>query len=242
MKSKSHWACLIFAILGIWIVGCETPDSQQAGAKDSQAEGATEETMAQTLPPSADEILVSEAALAAENTGGKQASGATSESEKQEAITSGAASTPREAPAVPDEKPPKTPVQAAADLPINVETKRILEAQPSVEPSEPAKAETEPAKAETTVAAATPTDENKPRVKESPSESPFIGVVVLLPSKKNFVVVDFRSGEVPPIRSELGVYRRNMFVGSVRIAEPVRPPLASADILSGTLKRGDVVR
>lgn len=70
----------------------------------------------------------------------------------------------------------------------------------------------------------------------------FSGSVVLLNPKENFVIVNFQPGSVPPLRSELGVYRENVFVGSVRITDPIKPPLASADILSGSIQRGDVVR
>ncbi len=70
----------------------------------------------------------------------------------------------------------------------------------------------------------------------------FEGKVVLVNQAKKFLIVDFREAKVPPVRSELGVYRGGVFVGSLRITEPVKPPLASADILSGTLRRGDVVQ
>ena len=70
----------------------------------------------------------------------------------------------------------------------------------------------------------------------------FVGHIVLLNQEKNFVVIDFERGMVPPVRSELGVYRNDIFVGSVRITDPVKPPMASADILTGVLRQGDVVR
>ncbi len=70
----------------------------------------------------------------------------------------------------------------------------------------------------------------------------FVGRVVLLNTKKGFVVVDFHGSRVPPVQSELGVYRDGVFVGSLRITDPVKPPLASADVLTGTLRRGDVVQ
>ncbi len=76
----------------------------------------------------------------------------------------------------------------------------------------------------------------------SPSKPLFVGHVVLVNSKKHFVIVDFNARKVPPLRSELGVYRNNQFVGSIRITPPIKPPLTSADILMGTLRRGDEVR
>lgn len=76
----------------------------------------------------------------------------------------------------------------------------------------------------------------------SPSKPLFVGRVVLVNSKKHFVIIDFNARKVPPLRSELGVYRNNQFVGSIRITPPIKPPLTSADILMGTLRRGDEVR
>lgn len=97
----------------------------------------------------------------------------------------------------------------------------------------------------------------KPAVKETPArdssppgpaatvppvESPYEGTVVLLNLPKEFVIVDFARGKVPPARSELGVYRSGIFVGSVRITPPSKGSLVAADILTGTLRRGDTVR
>lgn len=77
---------------------------------------------------------------------------------------------------------------------------------------------------------------------EAPSESPFEGTVVLLNLQKGFVIVDFARSKMPPARSELGVYRGGIFVGSLRITPPAKGSLVAADILSGTLRRGDTVR
>ncbi len=121
------------------------------------------------------------------------------------------------------------------------ENKTEGQSQPASSESKEIAAQPEPAKTET-LSAKPKTEEITPSAQKSVSESPFIGTVVLSPLQKKFVVVDFRNGEVPPIRSELGVYREGIFVGSVRISEPVKPPLASADILSGALRRGDVVQ
>ncbi|MCC7519395.1 MAG: hypothetical protein IT578_09450 [Verrucomicrobiae bacterium] len=81
------------------------------------------------------------------------------------------------------------------------------------------------------------------RVAPSPApDSSFEGVVVILNLQKGFVIVDFSNSKLPPPRSELGVYRDGVFVGTVRITPPIKPPFVSADILSGTLRRGDRVR
>lgn len=74
------------------------------------------------------------------------------------------------------------------------------------------------------------------------ASSSFQGSVLLKNSAEKNVIVTFDDGAVPPLRSEMGVYRQNVFVGSVRITGPVRPPLAAADVLTGSIQKGDVVR
>jgi hypothetical protein len=136
------------------------------------------------------------------------------------------------------------------------EAMALAEALPSAEEVATPSAKAEPAKAPAKAASAAPsTAKPAPAAKAtsrgaaaakitsvSPDESPFEGSVVLLNLQKGFVIVDFGKGKVPPARSELGVYRGGIFVGSVRITPPIKPPLASADILNGTLRRGDTVR
>ena len=87
-------------------------------------------------------------------------------------------------------------------------------------------------------------DSTTPKLAATPPsvESPFEGNIVLLNLQKGFVIVDFSKSMMPPIRSELGVYRGGIFVGSLRITPPSKPPLVSADILTGALRRGDTVR
>lgn len=68
------------------------------------------------------------------------------------------------------------------------------------------------------------------------------GTVIRLDPKENFVVINFGSGYVPPLHSELDVYREGQVVGSIRITNPIKPPFASANILAGTLRHGDVIR
>ncbi len=75
-----------------------------------------------------------------------------------------------------------------------------------------------------------------------PSVSTFVGHIVILNQEKNFVVVDFERGVIPPVRSELGVYRNDIFVGSIRITDQIKSPMVVADILTGTLRQGDTVR
>lgn len=68
------------------------------------------------------------------------------------------------------------------------------------------------------------------------------GKIAIINTKENFVVVNFYPGKVPPAHSEMGVYRGDSLVGSVRITEPIKPPVAPADIMNGNLQRGDEVR
>lgn len=103
----------------------------------------------------------------------------------------------------------------------------------SVEVSKEEKAE-EPMK-ESKVEEVTPAPTAKPK------NPKYVGMVMVVNSKKNFVVVDFGEN-MPAVKSELGVYRYDVFIGSIRVTEPVKAPLATADILNGTLKKGDEVR
>lgn len=57
-----------------------------------------------------------------------------------------------------------------------------------------------------------------------------------------FVVLDFRSRVMPPVGTELNVYRGTARVGAVRLTEPVRTRFATADILSGDILIGDEAR
>jgi len=123
--------------------------------------------------------------------------------------------------------------------------------------SEHPQAPKEPASGETPKAAADPSetpvpvpDQAKPKVEDvTPAPEPpppppnYQGTVAFLDLKQKFVIIDFKhKNNVPPVRSELGVYRNGRFVGSIRITPPVKPPNASADILQGSLRQGDEVR
>ena len=68
------------------------------------------------------------------------------------------------------------------------------------------------------------------------------GVVAVINTAENVVVLDFGRNEIPSVHSQLSVYRDGVVVGTVLITDPVKPPLATADVLSGTLQRGDVIR
>ncbi len=82
--------------------------------------------------------------------------------------------------------------------------------------------------------------QNDPYYKQS--EYLPIGFVSTVNVVENFAVVNFSSSVMPRAGDELKVYRAGRPVGSVKITEPLRPPLATADILTGELQRGDAVR
>ena len=150
--------------------------------------------------------------------------------------------------------------EARAATPPAPEKKAETPATPPAEPTpapektEPAAPETktpeptpEPAPAATTTPAPAPITEVKPE--EAPAAAPtpadattYEGRISIVNQKKGFVVIDFQQTGVPPVRSEMGVYRDNQFVGSIRITPPVKGSMATADTLTGTLRRGDVVR
>ena len=120
--------------------------------------------------------------------------------------------------------------------------------------SEPVKSEPETVKSEPVKVEVVKTEPKEtPKTVESPSAeptvaaaetpvSPFAGTVLLINLKKKFVVVDFSKAQMPPVKSELGVYRDGQFIGSVRITEPTKAPLATADIVQGVVRKGDSVR
>ena len=65
------------------------------------------------------------------------------------------------------------------------------------------------------------------------------GKIASVNSELGFVVVDFASQPMPAVGTRLNVYRGHIRVGTVRITEPVRAPLATADIVEGDVRVGD---
>ena len=61
-------------------------------------------------------------------------------------------------------------------------------------------------------------------------------------SQYKFVVIDFTSRVMPPIGTELTVYRAGKRVAVVRITEPARAQFATADVLEGDPQAGDEAR
>jgi hypothetical protein len=66
--------------------------------------------------------------------------------------------------------------------------------------------------------------------------------IVSLNSDLGFVVIDFTSQPLPVVGTRLNVYHGDKKVGVVRITEPVRAPLATADIVEGQMRVGDEAR
>jgi hypothetical protein len=73
----------------------------------------------------------------------------------------------------------------------------------------------------------------------SPVELGAVARIASVNPEHGFVVIDFASQTVPPVGTRLNVYRGDKRVGAVRITEPVRAPLATADIVEGQVRVGD---
>jgi hypothetical protein len=139
-----------------------------------------------------------------------------------------------------------TAAHAPASTPAPVEQspeaakKDLLQVEP-VKESAPETARTEePAKMPVKEPAREPAPETTKPMESSP-EGAVLGKVVLVNPKQNFVVIHF-SKAIPPLQSVLTIYRDRVAVGTVRITTPINPPHASADVVSGAIKRGDLVR
>jgi len=66
--------------------------------------------------------------------------------------------------------------------------------------------------------------------------------IVSVNSELGFVVIDFSGRVMPPVGTRLSVYRGDKNIGAVRITEPVRAMLATADIVQGEVRVGDEAR
>ena len=65
------------------------------------------------------------------------------------------------------------------------------------------------------------------------------GRIATVNSPGQFAVLDFNVGRIPPLRSELNVYRGKEIVGVVRLTGPARDNFVAADIVNGELVVGD---
>jgi hypothetical protein len=72
--------------------------------------------------------------------------------------------------------------------------------------------------------------------------SPLDGKVIYLGDSNGSVVIQFGERATIPGHGEFGVYRGENLVGRIRLKEPIRPPFATAVILSGTPDVGDMIR
>ena len=81
------------------------------------------------------------------------------------------------------------------------------------------------------------------RMEPAPSQfGPAPAKIVSVNPELGFVVVDFSSRVMPPVGTRLNVYRGDKNIGAVRITEPVRARLATADIVEGEVHVGDEAR
>ena len=66
--------------------------------------------------------------------------------------------------------------------------------------------------------------------------------IVSVNPELRFVVIDFDTSPMAPVGTRLSVYRGGKEVGAVRVTEPARAQLATADIVQGEARVGDEVR
>ena len=66
--------------------------------------------------------------------------------------------------------------------------------------------------------------------------------ITLVNSQYGFVVIDFLNRPMPGPGRRLEVYRDGKRIGAVRVTEPMRARFASADIVEGEPRAGDLVR
>lgn len=69
-----------------------------------------------------------------------------------------------------------------------------------------------------------------------------IGHVVSVNGELNFVVIEFPSGELPALGSEVGAYRENLKVGRIKISGPQQNLHTVGDVKDGRIRIGDEIR
>lgn len=72
--------------------------------------------------------------------------------------------------------------------------------------------------------------------------TPVQGRVTFVNERLKFVIVDFTFHQLPRLEQRLGVYRRDVRVGEVKISGPADGPAIIADVMSGEAGIGDLVR
>jgi hypothetical protein len=81
------------------------------------------------------------------------------------------------------------------------------------------------------------------RVAPAPAQfGPAPAKIISVNPELRFVVIDFSSRVMPPAGTRLNVYRGDTQIGMVRVTEPTRAQLATADILQGEIHVGDDAR
>lgn len=68
------------------------------------------------------------------------------------------------------------------------------------------------------------------------------GRVTFVNERFRFVIVDFAFHQMPRLEQRLGVYRRDVRVGEIRISGPSDGTTVVADVMSGAAGLGDQVR
>ena len=75
----------------------------------------------------------------------------------------------------------------------------------------------------------------------TPAEE-LMGTVAWVNPNLRFVVITFPVGRLPALDRRMGVYRRGLKVGEVKISGPQRGDSVVADIVAGEADTGDTVR
>ena len=121
---------------------------------------------------------------------------------------------------------------------------------PPVAPARPAttlfpaggSANAAPARTPDTKSSAPPAGGNTPSSEAKPKPAQASAKVVMVNAELKFVVLEFSTGEVPTVGSQITLYRGKDRVATVKATEPMKPPLVTADILDGEPRKGDEVR
>ena len=101
----------------------------------------------------------------------------------------------------------------------------------------PAGGSTAAAPAKVTEAPAT-----KPAAEPKAKAAEVSAKVVMVNKEMKFVVLEFSTSAVPTAGSQFSVYRGKERVATVKASEPMKPPLVTADVLDGEVRKGDEVR
>lgn len=90
--------------------------------------------------------------------------------------------------------------------------------------------------------AAKPASETKAVSDSKVKASEVTAKVVMVNKEMKFVVLEYSSSGVPTAGTQLSLYRGKERVATVKATEPMKPPLVTADVLDGDVRKGDEVR